>query len=144
MFVHTVVFMAISNIKINRSPCVLYKILQDKKQNIIYFVWPQYVQVVTAHPHSLHPNVDRKQGIQKSWPKLQLGGQSNSSSRFLGWLSNQKHGRSIEIAFTCLFLQHINVNSAIFWSIGHQAHSVYIHLQKGSTNMSGNTYRPLV
>ena len=40
--------------------------------------------------------------------------QASKNSRFLGWLSNQKHVRSIEIAFTCLFLWHINVNSAIF------------------------------
>ena len=68
--------------------------------------------------------------------------QRGRNSCFLSWLSNQKHGRGTEVTLTCLFLWHMNMNSVIFCSIGHRACSAHIHLQKGSTNMSGNTAPP--
>ena len=63
---------------------------------------------------------------------------------FLLWASDQKHGRGTEVDLTCLFLWHMNVNSVIFGSISHQAHSVHIQLSKISTNMFGNTIPPRV
>ena len=52
--------------------------------------------------------------------------QEGKNGHFLAWLSNQKYVRSIEIAFACLFLWHIDMNSAIFlfnWPPG----SFHIH-----------------
>ena len=70
--------------------------------------------------------------------------QTRKNSHFLLWLSNQKHGIDTEVALICLFLWHLNVNSVIFGSISHQAHSAHIQLPTISTNMFGNTIPPLV